>query len=315
MNTNLAQVIDINTKKDGTNYRFMAQEFINSLGSKQTKRSYTADLKDFFKVDDLNLINVHMIKRTKYPLIQEYVSNMVDKKYKKSTIQRRVGCLRSFFNYCASDKENIIDNNPLIDERLKRMLKNKLPKNEKFLGTVLSVPQIKELYNDINEPKKENLNSLDLHLRDLDLIKMILRTGIRKEELTNIKGNDFIYNEIEQKHFLYVRGKGRKDRYIEISDSHMEEIKQLENYGISKYLFPNNRGDKMTGTNVSRILKKYRDIQVHDLRRTFATNLVDRGISLAELQYELGHENINTTKIYFQNANKFKQNLNTLVEW
>jgi len=304
-NTNLAQVIEITNyhKYDNHNNqeRFIAEEFINSFQSNQTKRSYINDLKDFFETEDIKSITITAIKTTKYNQVQDYISDMVDNEYSKATIKRRIACLQSLFNYCIDAK--IINDNPFTDKRIGRLLKNKLPKEDIFLGNVLSIEQIKELYNTID------------YDRDLKLIKMMLRTGIRKEETTNVRGNSFIYNEIEQKWFLYVRGKGRKDRYIEISDSYIEELQQESCFGNNRLIFPNPKGQQMTGTNVSRILKKYSDISVHDLRRTFATNLVEKGILITELQIILGHSNINTTMAYVRNANRFKQNLGKLVDW
>jgi len=302
--SNLAEVIDINDIKnryDNYQERYIAEEFINSFQSLQTKRSYITDLKDFFEVTDIKEISNSMIKSIKYRLVQEYVSDMVDNEYSKATIKRRIASLQSLFNYCIDEK--IISDNPFTDKRIGRLLRNKLPKEELFLGNVLSIDQIKELYNTID------------YDRDLKLIQMMLRTGIRKEESTAVMWNSFIYKEIEKKWFLYVRGKGRKDRYIEIGNSYIEELKQNESFGTNKLMFPNPKGIQMTGTNVSRILKKYSDISVHDLRRTFATNLVDKGISIVELQMILGHSNINTTMAYVRNANRFKQNLGDLIEW
>lgn len=299
--SNLATIIDFNVKRDEYNKLYIAEEFINSFQSVQTKKSYVFDLKDFFQVESIKFISNIMVKNVKYKLIQDYVSNMVNDGYSKATVKRRIGCLKSFFNYCVD--AGIVNNNPFADRRLNRLLKNKLPKNEMFVGTALSVKRIKELYNKID-------NS-----RDLALIKMILRTGLRKEEITTVKGNNFIYNEIKEKWFLYVRGKGRKDRYIEISNDYMEKIKTYKNYGTSRPLFPNKFGNEMSGANVNRILKKYTDIQVHDLRRTFATNLYNKGMDVAMLQKILGHSNISTTMRYIKQADMFNQNISELIDW
>jgi integrase/recombinase XerC len=304
MNTNLAQVIDFNdikTKYNDYEQRYIVEDFINSFQSQQTKRAYINDITDFFEENNIKQITNPIIKSVKYNLIQEYVSNMVENEYSKATIKRRIASLQSLYNYCIDEK--ILKENPFTDKRIGRLLRNKLPKNEIYLGNVLSIDQIKELYSNID------------YDRDLKLIQLILRTGIRKEEATTVKWNSFIYKEIEQKWFLYVRGKGRKDRYIEIGNCYIKELQQNELFGSNKFMFPNPNGQQMTGSNIRRILKKYSDISVHDLRRTFATNLINKGISIVELQMILGHSSINTTMAYIRNANRFNQSLGDLVEW
>ena len=42
----------------------------------------------------------------------------------------------------------------------------------------------------------------------------------------------------------------------------------------------------------------------HDFRRTFATNMLDRGVDVLTVQYALGHTNLVTTQRYDRSAER-----------
>jgi integrase len=136
-----------------------------------------------------------------------------------------------------------------------------------------------------------------------------LYTGLRKEELLNLKWSDIDF-ENEQ---IYVRAeiaKYNKDRYIDLTIQALTVLRSLPKRG--DYVFCDNRGKPFKNfrrsfeSAVTRA--KLKDVVIHDLRRTFGSTCVMAGVSLATVQKWMGHASINTTiKHYGHLAQSFRK--------
>jgi len=114
-------------------------------------------------------------------------------------------------------------------------------------------------------------------------------------------------------------GKGGKARSVFIPSVLEEEIRAWESElpANSKFLFPALKGEQVDRPMSDRALRlvlaklsviadvskigrdgKEQPINPHVLRHSYATNLLSRGLSLREVQHQLGHESIATTEIY-----------------
>jgi len=182
------------------------------------------------------------------------------------------------------------------------------PKIAKKLPFVTSPEQITKLMN-APVPDEDNL-----YYRDVALLELLYATGIRAEELANIKVADFDFSD------KYVRcfGKGAKERLIPLTETVMKAIKnwlrdkeqrhkngRLAFYSYAKdYLFISRRGHPIHRRDVLRTVQKYAcrigepRIGAHTLRHCFATHLLGRGADLRSIQTALGHASITTTAIY-----------------
>ena len=86
----------------------------------------------------------------------------------------------------------------------------------------------------------------------------------------------------------------------------MFDARQKKNNTVfSNYVFKNTKGFKLNESYVSKNFKRAvrnagldERIHFHTLRHSFASNLVQNGISLYIVKELLGHENITTTQIY-----------------
>ena len=73
-------------------------------------------------------------------------------------------------------------------------------------------------------------------------------------------------------------------------------------------------------SSLSRILKKYCDaagvdpVTPHDLRRTFATRLIDKNVDLVTVKNLMGHANIATTSLYDRRGEDTMRRVAGLVE-
>lgn len=151
-------------------------------------------------------------------------------------------------------------------------------------------------------------------LRDAALIGLALATGLRADELVNLKIDD-LYHKLSGKDAIRVKsGKGDKQRLVPYG-AHMPVLqlvhKWLHTAGIEAgYIF---RGvtkgqsgkvldNPITVRTFERRLGKYwvdgLSIKPHDLRRTYAKQQYDNGMDIMAIKDNLGHENVETTQTY-----------------
>ena len=153
-------------------------------------------------------------------------------------------------------------------------------------------------------------------MRDLALVDVLISTGIRIAEASNISLSDIILSE----RTILIHGKGRKQRLIYVSCSQtwanlMQwlKIRQRLFAGIEK-VFVNRYGNQLGIHGIEYIynrLKKEAGINIrstpHYLRHTFATNLLANGADLRSVQEILGHSSVSTTERYTEVTTKRKK--------
>jgi len=118
-------------------------------------------------------------------------------------------------------------------------------------------------------------------------------------------------------------GKGRKDRYVPLSE---ELAKTLEShcreYGIKDWLFPGQKaGHYISPGTIGRGLKLAlsrsgvaKPATVHTLRHSYATHLLEQGVNLRVIQEVLGHKSVKTTTIYTHVTQAGQQKLRGAVD-
>lgn len=117
---------------------------------------------------------------------------------------------------------------------------------------------------------------------------IIMDTGLRIGELTNIKGNDINTN----KRSIRITGKGRKERIVYYSSLSAYYLDMMSQSGERKPL---------PQTQVEYRYMMYAElpgIHPHAIRHTFATEQLKKGMPLKTLSVLMGHKHIETTEIY-----------------
>lgn len=188
----------------------------------------------------------------------------------------------------------------------------KLPaiKNPKKLPVVLSKFEMVRILN------KTRL------LKHQVLIALLYGCGLRCFEARNVKLNDLDFD----RSMLHVRqGKGKKDRYVPLGNYLVLLLKiYLETYNPRIWLFNGNslsssgrefdkrfsqRGVNWAVKAAAKTAGITKNINVHTLRHTFATHLLEDGLDLLSIKELLGHARIETTLMYLhiaQYTNKAK---------
>ncbi len=143
-------------------------------------------------------------------------------------------------------------------------------------------------------------------------------TGMRRSELINMKWNwiDFEQNIINVQCSDTFTTKSKKERIIPISPTLMallaNQLPKVIEIDKNNFVFTRIPGIKLTDDFVTKQFKiSVRagglddKIHFHTLRHSFASMLVQRGVSLYVVKELLGHEDLSTTQIYshLQNQN------------
>ena len=180
------------------------------------------------------------------------------------------------------------------------------PKTSKRLPVFVELPGIEKLMKEVEFPEGYE------GLRDKMILELFYGTGMRRNELINLKETDIdSYNSQ-----IKVLGKGNKERLIPIHNSllasvksFMAEKKKLLEEPATNYLIVDENGKKMMPATVYSIVKKYLNLVTtvdkkspHVLRHTFATHLMNNGADINAVKELLGHTSLAATQVYTHNT-------------
>lgn len=168
----------------------------------------------------------------------------------------------------------------------------KRPKKDKQLPAVLTKNEVRKLFS-VLKNKKSKL-----------MVSLIYACGFRVSELTNLKIENL---DLEEKTGYIRRGKGRKDRFFNIPEFLIKDLKKQikkQRKINSEYLFSGTKG-KLSDRNIQKIVQTAtrkaglnKNVHCHTLRHSFATHLLENGTDIRIIQSLLGHSSIATTQIY-----------------
>ncbi|MFA5393318.1 MAG: site-specific integrase [Candidatus Ratteibacteria bacterium] len=134
------------------------------------------------------------------------------------------------------------------------------------------------------------------------IIEIALNTGMRRGEILGLKWQDI---DFDQKNITLSDTKNGERRQVPMNSTVVDILSSTKRIPESDYVFPgNNLGTHISKSYISHKFKsivKQADIEnfkFHDLRHTFASRLVMRGVNLKAVQELLGHKTFNMTLRY-----------------
>ena len=153
------------------------------------------------------------------------------------------------------------------------------------------------------------------------IVRFLCATGARVSELIKIKVEHIRIGYID----LYTKGGKIRRIYIPISlrketDVWLKETLKIE----SGYIFLNRFGDRITTRGISQQLKNYavkygidpKVVYPHSFRHRFAKNFLEKYNDIALLADLMGHESIETTRIYLRKTASEQQAIvDKIVTW
>lgn len=143
--------------------------------------------------------------------------------------------------------------------------------------------------------------------RNKTMIQLLLNTGLRLSEVTNLKWNDI---DLMTGQVKVVEGKGLKDRILWLDENTLTILRkwkqrQFKEWGKSDLVFTTRSLRQLDGKAVRSMIKTYSDkagvkkhITTHSLRHTFASDLLRDTKNIRIVQKALGHADISSTQIY-----------------
>ena len=196
-----------------------------------TIAAYLRDINDFQKF--LNDNGTKISKEINYSFIRQWIVVLSEKKYSKISINRKIASLKSYFDYLVNIE--IINSSPLKGHKnLKSSSKIVIPFSEKEVDQVF-----------------ENFESSDMNNRDKLMIEIFYSTGIRRDELINIKLVDILFDS----RVIKVTGKRNKQRMIPMLPNLSSNITDYINNSDPKiYLFESKKSKKLSTSTIYRVI-------------------------------------------------------------
>jgi integrase/recombinase XerD len=234
--------------------------------------------------------------------IKRYLSSISQAGLAASSQARKLSSLRQFYVFLYNEGIRGDDPTNSIDA----------PKRGRLLPKVLSAGDVAKLIG-AARAQADNPKSVEEGARLLCMVEVLYAAGLRVTELVALP----LAAVRGKQGFLYVRGKGDKERIAPLNPSAREAIDAYlkirgvfipdNTKGESRYLFPS-RGESghITRRRCHQLLKGLavkagvdpEKLSPHVLRHAFATHLVEGGADLRSVQMMLGHADIGTTQIY-----------------
>jgi integrase len=141
------------------------------------------------------------------------------------------------------------------------------------------------------------LNSCYGHIKSIVIVA--LNTGMRKGEILNLEWRDV---DLRNRLIIIRNTKNNESRTIPINEILYETLTLLGHTTDEQYVFANRNGNPFgdVRTSFRNALKRagIEDFRFHDLRHTFASKLVMRGVNIRTVQTLLGHKDIAMTMKY-----------------
>jgi len=255
--------------------------------SKNTVVAYKNDL-ETFKLFCLDQYEISDISIVAYPIIRDWIINLSEKNLSPLTINRKISSLSKYYDFLLKTQVNKVS--PLKNhKRLKVQKKLIIPFSEDEVFKVVDV------FSKDFEGK-----------RNLLIVDTLYSTGIRRDELINIKLNNVFLNE----DLIKVLGKRNKERLVPVLSGLNKRIKDYLNFrkkidSTSSNLFITKRGKSIGPSLVYRVVKKYFSkvstkvkTSPHVLRHSFATHMLNNGADINSIKEIMGHSSLASTQIY-----------------
>lgn len=272
--------------------------------SPETIRSYRDSLSIFRRY----VVNERKISITKFQFkdctkdfLLDFISFLKAKGNGIATCNVRLSAIKTYVQY-AADNDITLESVAL---NVSKTRSQKVPKREKEL---LTEDDLKSL---LAQPPDTRFG-----IRDRVVLILLYDTAIRVQELANLHLNDVNF----ETSCIHIYGKGRKERDVVMNTNTADHLKNYINqYHIystknpERWLFYTEiKGhiDRISTATIRRIVRKYADelrvqgkaipkrVYPHLLRAERATDLYREGVDPLMIATFLGHEQIETTRIY-----------------
>lgn len=230
-----------------------------------------------------------------------YLAELAQARYARSTVNRILSSIRAFYRWLLvegaiqSDPASVLQG-PRQGARLPRVLR------PQEMARLLGVNAVDAGEGDIGKAEA-------VRLRDQAILEFLYACGARISEASELRNDLVDFSQCQVK----VVGKGRKERIVPVHALCLDSMMRYRRLARpvllrgaeSEFFFVSTRGNQMKTDAMRKMFKQTlaqaglpADITPHDMRHTFATDVLAGGADLRSVQEMLGHASLSTTQIY-----------------
>ena len=274
-----------------------------------------------FKIDITNH-KKHQLSDEVTAKVEEFERYMISKRYSKNTIKTYREALVTFLSFYKTKPIHTITSNDLILFNNDYIIKNNLSasyQNQIVNAIKLFFTRVVNSKLDIDlihRPKRYNplpkvlemeevaaiINALT-NIKHKCMLSLIYASGLRRSELLNLKIIDI---DSKRMQILIKKAKGGKDRIVPLSETGLLLLrKYYKDYRPKNYLFEGQNNHQYNERSLALVLLRgcvlagiKKAVNLHMLRHSYATHLLEAGTDLRYIQVLLGHKSSKTTEIY-----------------
>ncbi len=237
---------------------------------------------DFQKIDISQIKKSDILALNRGDVLKYLTWASMENQISPSARNRKIAVLKSFFKFL------------LLMEYTNTNIMASITaaKTAKTLPKYLKQEQMFELIDAVNG---------ECWVRDQAIILLMMSGGLRVSEVSALNLDSISTDSVK------IRGKGNKERQVFLSKLTLEGISDyldLRPEVGEKALFLSKGKGRFSVRGIQKMVSKYldrigkSDFSCHKLRHTAATQLMEHGVNIREIQEILGHESIETTAIY-----------------
>ncbi len=156
----------------------------------------------------------------------------------------------------------------------------------------------------LSKSEVEKMLKSTTNLKHKCMLTLIYSCGLRSGELINMQVSDID----SERMVIHIRNaKGSKDRYVPLSQKLLPHLRDYYiEYRPKRFLFNSGDGEgKYSKTSLRKVFHRAvkragisKNVRLHNLRHSYATHLLEKGVNLRYIQELLGHNSPKTTQIY-----------------
>ncbi|PIP64021.1 hypothetical protein COY13_00920 [Candidatus Roizmanbacteria bacterium CG_4_10_14_0_2_um_filter_36_35] len=259
----------------------LVERFIKYLESQEkssfTIIAYKKDLEQF--VGFLTGKEVADIREVKKDYISGFINKLIAENYTKKSASRKLNSIRTFFRYLKN--EGVIDQNPSLD-----VSHPKYTQSPPRVFTKLE-------YRALRDFAKEDP-------RTYALVEILLQTGMKIGELSNLRMNDISNSTIHIRD--YGKTPGRDVPLNKAVKKAIDDYLKIRPQSKDDCLFITRTGHSLLIRNIRQIIARcFREVEiknatVNDLRNTFIAHQLRQGASVEYIARLVGHKRLSSTE-------------------
>ena len=210
--------------------------------------------------------------------------------------------IRSYMLYC-TERLHLSENH--IHSRLNaiKFYFDQVLKRDKFFAEIPRPKKPGTLPRVLSQKEIAKLFEATTNEKHLLILKLCYGMGLRVSEVVKLKLEHINSKRMQ---VLIAGAKGKKDRYVNLPGSVLPALRAY--YKACKpevYLFEGQFGGKYSIRSAQAVFKNAmkkakirKSVGIHSLRHSYATHLLEYGTDISYIQKLLGHDSIQTTRIY-----------------